>query len=176
MFEKLLADLEAEHLTRHMARIESAVGPLITTGGRQVLLLASNDYLGLANHPEVVQAAVRATELYGAGAGASRLISGSLPPHHHLEETLARFKHRDAALVFGSGYLANLGAIPSLIGRGGLILADRLCHASLIDGCRLSEADFRVYRHNDLVHLESLLARRRNRRRTLIVTDGVFSM
>jgi glycine C-acetyltransferase/8-amino-7-oxononanoate synthase len=176
MFEKRLADLEAQHLTRQMAPIESAVGPVITTGGRQVLLLASNDYLGLANHPEVVDAAVHATRLYGAGAGAARLISGSLPPHRRLEEALARFKHCDAALVFGSGYLANLGAIPSLIGRSGVILADRLCHASVIDGCRLSEADFRVYRHNDVAHLESLLARRTTRRRALIVTDGVFSM
>jgi glycine C-acetyltransferase/8-amino-7-oxononanoate synthase len=110
------------------------------------------------------------------GAGAARLVSGTLPPHVELETALARFKGTEAALVFGSGYLANLGVIPALIGAGGLVLADRLCHASLIDGCRLSGASLRVYRHNDVAHLKSLLARRPSKRDTLIVTDGVFSM
>jgi glycine C-acetyltransferase/8-amino-7-oxononanoate synthase len=144
--------------------------------GRQVILLSSNDYLGLATHPDVVQAAVQATEQYGAGAGASRLVCGTLPPHQHLESSLAAFKQTESALAFSSGYLANLGTIPSLIGQGGLILADRLCHASLIDGCRLSGADFRVFRHRDSAHVESLLKRRRPDRPTLIVTDGLFSM
>lgn len=127
-------------------------------------------------HPEVIQAAVEATQRFGAGAGAARLVSGSLPPHQELETALAQFKGTEAALTYGSGYLANIGTIPALIGRGGLILADRLCHASLIDGCRLSAADFRIYRHNDTDHLRSLLAARRQTRRTLIVTDGLFSM
>jgi len=140
------------------------------------MLLSSNDYLGLATHPDVVQAAVRATEQYGAGAGASRLVCGTLPPHEHLESSLAAFKQTESALLFGSGYLANLGIIPSLIGQGGLILADRLCHASLTDGCRLSGADFRVFRHRDSAHVESLLKRRQSHRPTLIVTDGLFSM
>lgn len=156
--------------------LESGTGPVVRIAGRDVLLFASNDYLGLASHPEVVAAAVHATETYGAGAGAARLVSGSLPPHRELEEALARFKSTESALAFGSGYLANVGAIPALIGRGGLILADRLCHASLIDGCRLSGADVRIYRHNDMEHLTALLAKRRKDRRTLIVTDGVFSM
>jgi glycine C-acetyltransferase/8-amino-7-oxononanoate synthase len=104
------------------------------------------------------------------------LVSGSLPPHQQLEQALAQFKGTASALTFGSGYLANVGAIPALIDRGGLILADRLCHASLIDGCRLSGADVRIYRHNDMEHLAALLAKRRAGRRTLIVTDGVFSM
>lgn len=176
MFEDYLAELAAKHLTRRLLPLDSGTGPVVRLGGRDVLLFASNDYLGLAHHPEVVEAAVRATQTYGAGAGAARLISGSLPPHQQLEHALAQFKRSDAALTFGSGYLANIGAIPALIGGGGLILADRLCHASLIDGCRLSGADVRIYRHNDMAHLSALLGKRRQGRRTLIVTDGVFSM
>jgi glycine C-acetyltransferase/8-amino-7-oxononanoate synthase len=176
MFEIRLDELAARHLTRRLTPLHSGVGPVVEMAGRQILLLASNDYLGLAMHPEVVQSATEATQRFGAGAGASRLISGSLPPHQELESALAQFKGTEAALTFGSGYLANIGTIPALIGQGGLILADRLCHASLIDGCRLSAADFRIYRHNDTSHLQSLLAKRRRARRTLIVTDGVFSM
>ena len=176
MFEKRLTELAAHHLTRRLTPIQSGVGPMVEIAGRQILLLASNDYLGLASHPEVIQSAIEATQQFGAGAGASRLLSGSLPPHQELESALAQFKGTDAALTFSSGYLANIGTIPALIGRDGLILADRLCHASLIDGCRLSTADFRIYRHNDVSHLQFLLAKRRKGRRTLIVTDGLFSM
>ena len=176
MFKKQLDELAARHLTRRLTPLHSGVGPVVEMAGRQILLFASNDYLGLAVHPEVIQAAVEATQRFGAGAGAARLVSGSLPPHQELETVLAQFKGTEATLTYGSGYLANIGAIPALIGRGGLILADRLCHASLIDGCRLSGADFRVYRHNDTDHLRSLLAARRQARRTLIVTDGLFSM
>ena len=141
-----------------------------------MILLCSNDYLGLATHPDVIHAAVRATEQYGAGAGSARLICGTLPPHVELETSLAAFKGTESALMFGAGYLANLGIIPGLIGPNGLILADRLCHASLIDGCRASGADFRVFRHRDCAHVESLLKRRVAKRPTLIVTDGLFSM
>jgi 8-amino-7-oxononanoate synthase len=176
MIEKFLAELAAAHLVRRLQPLESATGPVVRIAGREVLLFASNDYLGLACHPDVVDAASLATQTYGAGSGAARLISGSFPPHMEMEQSLARFKGAEAVLTFGSGYLANIGALPALIGRGGLILADRLCHASLIDGCRLSGADFRIYRHNDMEHLTSLLSRRRKGRRTLIVTDGVFSM
>jgi 8-amino-7-oxononanoate synthase len=176
MFEKRLNESAARHLTRRITPLHSGVGPIVEMAGRQILLLASNDYLGLAMHPEVIQASVEATQRFGAGAGAARLISGSLPPHQDLESALAQFKGTEAALTFSSGYLANIGTIPALIEQGGLILADRLCHASLIDGCRLSAADFRVYRHNDTGHLQSLLAKRRRARRTLIVTDGLFSM
>src|SRR5689334_16006800 len=176
MFEDYLAELAEKHLTRRLLPLESGTGPVVRIDGRDVLLFASNDYLGLARHPDVVAAAVHATQLYGAGAGAARLVSGSLPPHRQLDEALAHFKGAESALTFGSGYLANIGAIPALIGRGGLILADRLCHASLIDGCRLSGADLRLYRHNDMEHLAALLGKRRTARPTLIVTDGVFSM
>ncbi|HEX9156346.1 MAG TPA: aminotransferase class I/II-fold pyridoxal phosphate-dependent enzyme, partial [Nitrospira sp.] len=143
MIAKFLADLAAAHLVRRMQHVESGTGPVVRIAGREVLLFASNDYLGLARHPDVVRAACHATQTYGAGSGAARLISGSLPPHMEMEQSLARFKGTEAVLTFGSGYLANIGVIPALIGRGGLILADRLCHASLIDGSRLSGADFR---------------------------------
>ena len=176
MREKRLDELAAQHLTRHLTPLHSGVGPVVEMAGRRILLLASNDYLGLAMHPEVVRYSVEATRRFGAGAGAARLISGSLPPHQELESDLAQFKGAEAALTFSSGYLANIGTIPALIGRDGLILADRLCHASLIDGCRLSAADFRIYRHNDTDHLQSLLSAKRKMRRTLIVTDGLFSM
>ncbi|MFQ5993141.1 MAG: 8-amino-7-oxononanoate synthase, partial [Nitrospiraceae bacterium] len=168
--------LEEQHLARQPCLIESGTGPIVSLGGRSVILMASNDYLGLSTHPSLKQAAISATNRYGVGAAASRLVSGTLPPHEELETALARFKGTEAALIFGSGYLANLGLIPALISTGGLILADRYCHASLIDGCRLSKAEFRVYRHRDVAHLERVLSRRSPRRQTLIVTDGVFSM
>lgn len=176
MFRTRLQQLADQSLKRRLHTLDSATGPTIRLAGRTVLLLASNDYLGLATHPDVIQAAVQATERYGTGAGASRLVCGTLPPHAELEQALAIFKHTPSALVFGSGYLANLGVIPSLITRGGLIFADRLCHASLIDGARLSGADLRIYRHRDLNHLESLLKRTTSGRPLLIVTDGLFSM
>ncbi len=176
MFDKQMDTWAAQHLTRRLTSLASGTGPTVEIAGREVLLLASNDYLGLARHPHVVQASIEATQRYGAGAGAARLISGTLPPHQAMEHALARFKNAEAVLTFSSGYLANLGAIPALIGQGGLILADRLCHASLLDGCRLSGADFRVYRHGDVEQVKQLLAKRRVGRPTLIVTDGVFSM
>lgn len=176
MFEEQLRQLDEQHLLRRPRLIESACGAVVTIEGRPVIHMASNDYLGLAAHPALKKAAIAATERFGVGAGASRLVSGTLPPHVELEMALARFKGTEASVVFGSGYLANLGIVPCLIGSGGLVLADRLCHASLIDGCRLSGADLRVFRHRDLTQLESLLARRSPRRETLIVTDGVFSM
>ncbi len=176
MFHSRLQQLDTQSLTRRLHTLGSATGPTIQLAGRTVILLASNDYLGLATHPDVVQAAIRATAQYGTGAGAARLVCGTLPPHTELEQALATFKQTPSALVYGSGYLANLGVIPSLITRGGQIFADRLCHASLIDGARLSRADLRVYRHRDLNHLESLLKRTSHGRPVLIVTDGLFSM
>ena len=176
MFQSRLQQLDHQALTRHLHTLGSATGPTIQLAGRTVILLASNDYLGLATHPDVIHAAIQATTQYGAGAGAARLVCGTLPPHTELEQALATFKQTPSALVYGSGYLANLGIIPSLITRGGQIFADRLCHASLIDGARLSRADLRVYRHRDLNHLESLLKRPPPGRPVLIVTDGLFSM
>ena len=176
MFREKLQQLREQSLLRALTPVESATGSSIHYGGREVILLSSNDYLGLTMHPEVVQAARVAMERYGTGSGASRLVSGTLPPHTQLETALTMFKGTEASLLFGAGYLANLGVIPALIGSGGLILADRLCHASVIDACRLSQADFRIFRHGDCDHLESLLRNRTTDRSTLIITEGVFSM
>jgi glycine C-acetyltransferase/8-amino-7-oxononanoate synthase len=175
-FESHLNKLEADHLLRRLRPVEPESAALVMVRGRPIIQMASNNYLGLASHPSLKQAAIEAVSRFGVGAGASRLISGTLPPHEELESTLARFKGTESALTFGAGYLANIGLIPALVDTGGLILADRLCHASLIDGCRLSGADFRVFHHRDLDHLESLLSKRRAPRETQIVTDGVFSM
>lgn len=176
MFEDQLHALEEQHLLRHLRPIESATGPIVCMAGKPIILMASNDYLGLATHPALKNAAIEATERFGVGSGASRLISGTLPPHNELEITLAGFKHAEAALVFASGYAANVGLIPALIDTSGLILADRLSHASLIDGSRLSRAEFRIFRHGDMRHLQALLIRRSIRRETLIITEGIFSM
>ena len=143
--------------------------------GSEVLLLCSNNYLGLADHPRVRRAAADAAERYGAGAGASRLISGDMEIHRTLETRLARFKGTESALLFGSGYLANLGTVAALGGEGGVVFSDELNHASIIDGCRLARAETFVYRHRDLEHLAWGLAQA-GERASLIVTDGVFSM
>lgn len=176
MFDQALQKLHAQQLTRHLTLIDSAPETSVMIDGRPVILMASNNYLGLATHPTLKQAAIDAVNQFGVGAGASRLISGTLPPHQALETELARFKHTEAALTFSSGYLANIGLIPALAVPKGLILADRLCHASLIDGCRLSGTPFRVFQHQDMGHLESLLAKHASKHPTLIVTEGVFSM
>jgi len=137
----------------------------------------SNDYLGLRNHPEVVKAAKKTLEEYGLGSGASQLVSGYTKYHRELEKKLAEFKGTPDCVLFGSGYLANIGTIPILAGEGDLILSDELNHASLIDGCRMSKAERRVFKHRDYEHLEEILKERRGKfRRVLIVTDGVFSM
>lgn len=174
-YDAHLRALEAEHLRRRVRTIERA-GPIATIEGRTTIVMASNDYLGLTTHPAVIEAAVDATRRCGAGAGAARLLSGTLPPHRDLETALARFKQTDRALIFGSGYLANIGLIPALAGRGALIVADRLAHASLWDGCRLSGADVRVFEHNDVSDLERVLRTRAAGRRAVVVTEGVFSM
>jgi len=176
MFDQELAQLDQKHLLRRLSTVESSVGPRIKMNGRSLLLMCSNDYLGLASHPELRRAAARAMEQYGFGSGASRLISGTSPLHQELERRLALFKNTDAALLFNSGYAANTGIIPAIAGEGDVVLSDSLNHASIIDGCRLSKAAINVYRHKDLDHLESLLAKSGHARRKLIVTDGVFSM
>ncbi|MFZ5862272.1 MAG: 8-amino-7-oxononanoate synthase [Nitrospirota bacterium] len=155
---------------------EGGAGPRLTRTGRSLINFGSNNYLGLAEHPRVKAAAIRAIERDGVGAGASRLLTGDRATHDQLESALARLKGTDAALVFPTGYQANVGVIASLVGRGDLILADRDCHASLIDGCRASGARFRVYRRDRLDQVDAVLARRTAARRTLIVTDSVFSM
>ena len=170
-----LAELRRAGLQRRLRLIEGPQGPRVLLDGAEVLLLCSNNYLGLADHPRVRQAAADAAERFGAGAGASRLISGSMSLHRKLEDRLAEFKGSEAALLFGSGYLANTGTVAALAGRDGVVFSDELNHASIIDGCRLSRAEKFVYRHLDLEHLEWGL-RAAGRRSQLIVTDGVFSM
>jgi len=170
-----LDELRRSGLYRRLRLVGGPQGPRVLLDGREVLLLCSNDYLGLANHPKVRRAAAATAMRWGAGAGASRLVSGNMGPHRRLEERLAAFKRTEAALLFGSGYLANTGTIASLAGRGDVVFSDELNHASIIDGCRLARADRFVYRHRDLEHLSWGLSRSAGRA-ALIVTDSVFSM
>jgi 8-amino-7-oxononanoate synthase len=170
-----LEELRRSGLHRRLRAVEGAQGPRIVLDGAEVLLLCSNNYLGLAEHPRVREAAAEAAMRWGAGAGASRLVSGNMAPHRRLEERLADFKRAQSALLFGSGYLANTGTIAALTGRGEVVFSDELNHASIIDGCRLSRAESFVYRHGDAEHLAWGL-RRAGDRASLVVTDGVFSM
>ena len=170
-----LEELRLSGLHRRLRLVEGPQGPRVILDGAEVLLLCSNNYLGLAEHPKVREAAAEAAMRWGAGAGASRLISGNMAPHRRLEERLADFKGTKSALLFGSGYLANTGTIAALAGRGDVVLSDELNHASIIDGCRLSRAESFVYRHRDTEHLAWGL-RRAGDRASLVVTDGVFSM
>jgi glycine C-acetyltransferase/8-amino-7-oxononanoate synthase len=155
--------------------VDGPQGPQVLLGGKPVLLLCSNNYLGLADHPLVREAAAEAAMHWGAGAGASRLISGTMEPHLELESGLAEFKGYESALLFGSGYLANTGTIAALAGEGEVVFSDELNHASIVDGCRLSRAETFVYRHGDMDHLAWGL-RGAGERASLIVTDGLFSM
>ena len=168
--------LEHVGLRRHLRTVMSAPTGTVNLDGRDVVLLGSNNYLGLSTHPKVIDAAIEATQTFGTGASGSRLISGNSELYTTLEANLAKTKHTEAALVFSSGYAANTSVIPVLAGEGDLILSDALNHASIIDGCRLSRATKKVYRHCDVEHLKTLLSESTAFRRRLIVTDGVFSM
>jgi 8-amino-7-oxononanoate synthase len=171
-----LERLDHAGLRRSLRMIESEHAGRVMHTGRSVIMLSSNNYLGLAAHPRVQQAAIAVIDRYGLGAGASRLVAGSLEPLHRLEANLARLKSAEAALVFGSGYLANLGTLTALMGPGDAIFSDELNHASLIDGCRLAKAELKIYRHCDTSHLKALLEGAAGARRRLIVTDSIFSM
>ncbi|MFI4993703.1 MAG: 8-amino-7-oxononanoate synthase, partial [Solirubrobacterales bacterium] len=178
--EERLADLERLGLSRRLRLVSGPQGPTVLLDGKPVLLLCSNNYLGLADHPRVCGAAAEAAKRWGVGAGASRLISGTMTVHRRLEERLAAFAGRQSCLLFGSGYLANLGVIGALAGRGDTVFSDELNHASIVDGCRLSRAEVVVYRHADVEHLLWSMRRHSGRGKThagrLIVTDSVFSM
>src|SRR2546426_5911111 len=196
--EQLGSELEAtraDGLYRSLRRVTSAQGPRILIDGRELLNFSSNDYLGLANDPLLKQAATGALTRYGVGAGASRLVCGNLQPYNELERKLAAFKAKEAAIVFGSGYAANVGTITALVAEGDVVILDKLDHASIIDGAHQSGATIRVFPHKDLRKLEALLrASGRGREaaptttglvgatslsrppRTLIVTETVFSM
>jgi glycine C-acetyltransferase/8-amino-7-oxononanoate synthase len=177
-WHRQLEELETLGLRRRLRVLDGAQGTRVELDGRDVLLLCSNNYLGLANHPALVEAARAANAEYGVGSGASRLISGTMSLHVRLEERLAAFKGTEAALLFNSGYAANTGILQGLFGPDDVIFSDVLNHASIIDGCRLSRARTVVYPHGDAAALEALLAAESGTRRGqfLIVTDGVFSM
>jgi 8-amino-7-oxononanoate synthase len=178
--EDRLAELERLGLSRRLRLVSGPQGPTVLLDGQPVLLLCSNNYLGLADHPQVREAAAEAAMRWGVGAGAARLISGTMTVHRRLEERLADFIGRQTCLLFGSGYLANLGVIGALAGRGDTVFSDELNHASIVDGCRLSRAEVVVYRHRDAEHLLWSMRRHGHRRdgegRRLVVTDSVFSM
>ena len=179
-----LEELKAAHLYRPLRVMSSANGTRVTVDGRDVISLASNNYLGLNTHPRLVEAAADAARRFGAGSGAVRTISGTMTLHEELEAALAVFKHVEAVLTFQSGFTCNTGVIPVVAGEPDLIISDQLNHASIIDGMRLAKAPRVIYRHKDVVHLRELLAaaRRDGRpdgqpyRAILVVTDGVFSM
>ena len=171
-----LQHIREKALYRSTRLIQGAQSAWVVMDGREVLLLCSNNYLGLADHPALVEASVRAVERYGTSSGASRLVSGTMVLHEELEEAVAIFKGTDAALAFNSGYAANTGIIAALVGRGDVIFSDRLNHASIIDGALLSGARLVRYPHNDSVALAGLLEKQRGNGRCLIVTDGLFSM
>ena len=178
-----LADIKSAGLLRELRRVDSAQGSRIEINGRALLNFSSNDYLGLANHPALKEAAVKAVEKFGAGAGSSRLICGSLAPFHELEETLAAFKGTEAALSFSTGYAAAVGTITALLGKDDIIIVDKLVHACIVDAAKLSGAKLRVFAHNDLEDLEKILTwSSQNPRpqtpdtKTLVVTESIFSM
>jgi len=184
-----LGVLRQQGLRRNLRRVDSAQGPRIKTGGKTLLNFSSNDYLGLASHPALKKAAADAVKRFGAGAGASRLVSGSLAPFHELEEALAAFKKTEAALSFSTGYAAAIGTICALLGKSDIIIIDKLVHACIVDAARLSGATLRVFDHNDLEDLEKILLwtskislpryaprERFVHTRVLIVTESIFSM
>jgi 8-amino-7-oxononanoate synthase len=178
-YEELIADLKQRSLYRQLRTIDAVNETSVSRAGRSLVNFASNDYLGLTQHPQLKMAAADAAQRFGAGSGASRLITGTLAIHSELEARLAAFKQTPAALSFESGYAAALGTIPALFGQGDVIILDKLAHASLIDGARLSGAEIRVYPHNRLDRLWELLdwaRRKRKGARILIITESIFSM
>lgn len=170
---RLDAQQQAQRYRRHVC-VQSPQGPLLQIDGREYLAFASNDYLGLASHPQVVEALQQGATRWGVGGGSAHLVTGHMQPHEELAQTLADWTGREAALLFGSGYQANLAVLTALLQSGDHLLHDRLNHASLLDGGRLSGARFQRYLHNDMVSLAAHLARCQGD--TLIATDGVFSM
>lgn len=183
--QQRLSELREQGLHRQLRQIDSPQGRHIRLDGAALLNFSSNDYLGLANEPAVKEAAQRAITDFGAGSGASRLISGSLTPHHVLENTLAQYKNTEAALTFSSGYATAVGVLDAVLEKGDVVILDKLVHASVVDAARLSRAKLRVFAHNDLNELESILkwadqpqewAPVDRRPRKLIVTESVFSM
>jgi 8-amino-7-oxononanoate synthase len=178
-YEQILTRLRQQSLFRELRSIDEIRGPVVKVGDRAVVNFASNDYLGLSQHPSVKAAAKTAIDRYGVGAGASRLVSGSQFPHKNFEEDIAAFKGTESALLFSTGYAAAIGTICSLVGRGDVIILDKLAHACLIDGAKLSGAFLRVFPHNNITKLKDHLdwaQRAHPQGRILIATESVFSM
>jgi len=174
-----LRQLAEEGLLRKLRPLDSPTGSEIVRSDRTLHNFASNDYLGLARHPEIEAALIDGVQKFGAGSGSSRLVCGSLPPHQELENALAEAKQTEAALTFSSGFATALGTIPSVVGTGDFVILDKLCHASLVDAARLSNATLRVFPHNDLEKLDRLLNSIRAKEpvaQILVVTESVFSM
>ena len=169
-------DLVAKGFDWKLRTLTSGSDPRCVVDGKKVIMLCSNNYLNLATHPKVVQAAIEATQRYGGGSGSVRPIAGNLAVHDELERRIARFKKTEASLFYQSGYAVNAGLIPQLAGEGDLILSDELNHGSIIDGSRLSKAERGIYKHCDMADMERVLANSEKYRRILIITDGVFSM
>ncbi len=176
--QKEYQELVDKALDWRLKELQGASEPVTKVDGREVIVLCSNNYLGLATHPKLKQAALEAIEKYGVGSGAVRAISGNMDIHMELDERLAKFKKSEASLTYPTGFMANSGLIPQLVDKGDLIISDELNHGSIIDGVRLSRADRAVYKHNNMDDLALRLeeAEKNNPRRILIITDGVFSM
>ena len=168
--------LEKDELLWRVRTLQTPSAPHAIVDGKKVLVLCSNNYLGLANHPKLKQAAIAATKKYGAGSGSVRVIAGTMSIHRKLEQALARFKHSEASITFQSGFATNAGTIPALVDEHDLIISDELNHGSIIDGCRLTRAERRVYKHRDVSDLEKQFQNTDQYRRVLVITDGVFSM
>jgi len=169
-------ELKANSLYNHIRTLEGPMEGRVIINGRSMLNFCANNYLGLANHPRLKEAAKRAIDQYGIGPGAVRTIAGTMTLHDQLEQRLAAFKHAEAVVTLQSGFTANLATIPALVGPGDVIFSDRLNHASIIDGCRLSRATIVAYEHNDIADLRRKIAETTEYQRRLIVSDGVFSM
>lgn len=176
ILQQELDELKKHGLYRTMKRIDSMQGPTVLIDGKEVILLSSNNYLGLASHPEVIKAQIEAVQEFGAGSCASRLISGNIYLYEKLEKKIADFKGTEDALVFATGYMANVGTISAFAGKDDVVICDKLNHASIIDGCRVSGATLRVYLHKNMERLEELLSKSKPYKKRLIITDGVFSM
>ncbi|MGB9711063.1 MAG: aminotransferase class I/II-fold pyridoxal phosphate-dependent enzyme [Thermodesulfovibrio sp.] len=174
-FKEQLQKIQSMGIYPYFRMIESAQGPEVIMNGRKMIMIGSNNYLGLTNHPKVKEAAINAIKKYGTGCAGSRFLNGTLDIHVELEEKLAKFTRKEAALVFTTGFQVNLGVISSLIGKDDVVIIDKMDHASIVDGCRLSFGEVKRYKHNDMEDLERILKETEGKSK-LVVVDGVFSM
>lgn len=175
-FNKKIDYLKSHHQFFYLREMESAPAPLVRMKGKEMILLGSNNYLGLATHPKVISATIKAIQEYGTGACSSRVLTGTTTLHNRLEKKLAQFKGTEDTIVFSTGFMTMMGTIAALVKEGDMIFSDELNHASIIEGCRLSKAEVKIYQHNNMTNLEEELATVDPSRNKLIVTDGVFSM